>query len=95
MIQETTDLKLRHGINDFFETIYKNKIKIYIVSGGLYELINEILIEAVPVYPKLKEEKLITIISNELTYDNKGISVDYKKPIVYTFNKSKVVLMLF
>ena len=93
LVKETTDLKLRSGIIDLFENIFKYKVKIYIVSGGLHELIDEILSEAIPIYQKLKQENLITILANELYYDRHGYSVSYKTPIMYTFNKSKVLYL--
>lgn len=94
MAQETTDIKLRYGIDDLFNLIYKFKIKTYIVSGGLYDIIDAILTEAIPIYPKLKEEKLLTIIGNRLIYDEEGNSKSFKKPILHTFNKSEVCYYL-
>ncbi len=79
---------------ELFDLIYKYKIKLYIISGGLLEVLENVLIEAIPIYPKLVEEKLITIISNELEYNSDSISHKFKEQIVYTFNKALVHTLL-
>ena len=76
----------RYGVKKFYELITKNDIKQIIISGGIKESIQKALLILLN---NIKTEN-IKIISNEFIYDKNDIIVDYKKPLIYTFNKSKI-----
>jgi 2-hydroxy-3-keto-5-methylthiopentenyl-1-phosphate phosphatase len=78
-----------------FNTIEKYSIPTYIVSGGIKNII-ELLFETVSDnYQILKKNRTVNIVSNELFFDEQtGEVQDYSKPIVYTFNKRSVRLLL-
>ena len=72
-------------MKEFYELIYKNNINQIIISGGIKDSIEKTLLIL------NNEIKLddVGVISNEFIYDNNKI-IDYKKPLIYTFNKSKI-----
>ena len=76
----------RYGMKEFYELIYKNNLKQIIISGGIKESIEKTLLI---LYNDIKLEN-IKIISNEFIYDGNNKIIDYKKPLIYTFNKSKI-----
>jgi HAD superfamily hydrolase (TIGR01544 family) len=78
----------RYGIMEFFDLIRRDRINIYIISGGLYEIIEESLKLLLPYYGEVEE--LIHIVSNKFVYDENDKLVGYKDPFVYTFNKGEV-----
>ena len=87
-INDTIKIKpfyFRNGIGKFFDIIEKNSIPLVIVSGGLKEVISKVISLV-----NKDVEKNVTIISNEFVYGNDGKAIDYKKPIVYAFNKSQI-----
>jgi HAD superfamily hydrolase (TIGR01544 family) len=79
----------RYGIMEFFDLIRKYKINIYIISGGLFEIIEESLRMLLPYYSEI--EGLIHIVSNKFKYDDRGKLIGYEDPFVYTFNKGEVI----
>ena len=74
----------RYGMKEFYELIYKNNINQIIISGGIKDLIEKTLLI---LNNEIKLDN-IKIISNEFIYDNNNKIIDYKKPLIYTFNKS-------
>ena len=76
----------RYGIKKFYELINQNNITQIIISGGIKESIEKTL----QMVNKNIIRQNIKIIANEFLYDANGIIIDYKKPLVYTFNKSKI-----
>ena len=85
---------LRHGILELMKLVEKHKIPLYIVSGGVTQLIEESLILSIPNYQTLKEMGLIYIISNKFQFDDYGYvnglegGEDF---IVFTFNKAQIM----
>lgn len=81
----------RNGILELFEVILEYKIPFFIISGGLYEVIEHALKTVIPFYNNLEKENLINIIANRFIFDNKNDKIiGYHQPIVYTFNKGEV-----
>lgn len=76
----------RQGVKKFYELISNNNIPQIIISGGIKDSIEKTLY----ILDKNINMKNIKIISNEFIYDKNDIIVDYKKPLIYTFNKSKI-----
>jgi HAD superfamily hydrolase (TIGR01544 family) len=88
VIQAEGKFVYRYGIIEFFENVRKYGINVYIISGGLYEVIEESLKLLLPYYNEI--EHLIHIVSNKFIYDKSGKLVGYQDPFVYTFNKGEV-----
>lgn len=82
----------RSGIIELFEIILEYKIPLFIVSGGLYDIIEHALKAIIPFYKLLQEEKLIKIIANQFIFDEKTDKiVGFHQPLVYAFNKAEVM----
>ena len=82
------DLK---SLTELFEILFHNNIPIYIISGGILEIIEETLRLLLPHYETMKEKNMIHIISNSFTYDEGGVINGHREPFVYTFNKGEVL----
>jgi HAD superfamily hydrolase (TIGR01544 family) len=80
----------RYGILELFEILFHNNIPIYIISGGIREIIEETLRLLLPHYETMKEKNMIHIIANSFSYDKDGIVNGHQQPFVYTFNKGEV-----
>lgn len=80
---------LRSGIIELMHLIEKYNIQFYVVSGGIYQLIEETFILSIPNYNSLVEKKLINIIANKFTFSESGYVNGYND-VVFTFNKSIV-----
>lgn len=80
----------RYGIIELFELIKKYSIPLYIISGGIFEIIDESMSFVIPQYKELREKKLINIVANKFRYDEENKVIGYEEPCVYTFNKGKV-----
>ncbi len=86
----------RNGFLETLDAIEKYKIPMYIVSGGIYNVIEESLKMVVPNYAQLKIKGLINIVSNRLEFDGTThYSSGFRGPMVYTFNKAKVLSDLY
>lgn len=77
----------RHGVKQFINFVIEHKILLIIISGGLKDAIKTTL--TILIGKELPEN--IKIISNEFIYDQENKIIDYKKPIIYTFNKSVII----
>jgi len=87
----------RYGIIELFDLIEKNSIPIFIISAGIYEIIENSLKIILPGgrYQNLMEKNLLNIIANKFTYDEYGFINGYVEPIVYTFNKGEILKRIF
>lgn len=90
VMQAEQNFFFRYGILELFELIRNNSIPIYIISGGIYEIIDEALKITIPYYAELQEKKLINIVANRFSYDENNKLSGYIEPFVYTFNKGEV-----
>ena len=95
VLQAEKNFYYRHGISEFFDLIDKHNIPIIIVSGGIYEVIEESLKYVLPQYKSLKEKKLIHVVANKFKYDENNKAIGYVEPFVYTFNKGETLKQIF
>jgi hypothetical protein len=92
MIEESHEkFYFRSGIIELFELVLLYKIPFFIISGGLYDIIDHALKAALPFYNDLISLNLLKIISNKFDFDeNTQKIIRYHEPIIYTFNKGEV-----
>jgi 5'-nucleotidase len=83
---ENGNIRLRGGVKEFFQNAEAKNIPVLVLSAGLGDVIKEIL----------KKEKIndknILLISNFFEFDELGVAVGYKLPLIHTFNKNETVL---
>ena len=88
-------INFKKNIKQFYEKLIELNIPIIIVSGGIKDIILEILrllnINGLEDYIKRKR---LFIVANEFIFDIKGKCIDYVKNIIHGFNKSKYVKKL-
>jgi hypothetical protein len=92
MIDESHEkFYFRNGIIELFEIVLLYKIPFFIISGGLYDIIDHALKASLPFYDDLIKTKLLKIISNRFEFDEITEKIiKYHEPIIYTFNKGEV-----
>lgn len=82
----------RKGLKLFFEKLLILNIPIIIISGGIKEIIEILLQDFLGnIYTEMATKHLLTILANEFTYDNQNKVNGYIQPVIYTFNKGKIV----
>lgn len=92
MLEKLKDkYELRKYTKEFFETLLEMEIPIIIVSAGVKQVIEDLLIQIIPEIQKLVEQRKIVIIANDLIFDKEKGCIGYSKNIIYTFNKSSFV----
>ena len=69
----------------------KLEIPIIIVSGGIQEVIIDLLKRSIKDFELYCKQKKIIIIANELYFDEKKGCVGYSNDVIYAFNKSSFV----
>ena len=78
----------RNGIKEMFDLIEKFEIPLYIISGGIKDVIDSSLNYVISNYLKIKNKNLIKIISNEFNYNKETNEIENcVEPMIYTFNK--------
>ena len=77
----------RYGTKKYFEILKEQNINLILISGGIKEPIEDTL----QILYNDINMKNIHIITNEFNYDENNCVIDYKKPLVYTFNKCEIV----
>jgi len=93
-IEKAVDLwkvEFRVGIKEFVKKLQENNIPLVIISA------NWLWAESIEYFFKRNNLSLdnIFIISNSFIYDENRYAVDYKKPVIHTFNKDETVLTEF
>ena len=92
MIDKVKDkFELRKYTKEFFEFLIKLEIPIIIVSGGIQEVIIDLLKRSIKDFELYCKQKKIIIIANELYFDEKKGCVGYSNDVIYAFNKSSFV----
>jgi cytosolic 5'-nucleotidase 3 len=88
---KSENLELRDGSKDFFESLYKRNVPIVILSAGwLWTLsIEKYLENNGCMYDN------INLIGNDFVWDENGVAIDFKKPIIHSMNKDETVLKDF
>ena len=83
--------ELRKYTKEFFELLLKLDIPIIIVSGGIREVIIDLLKKNVNDFELYCQKKKIIIISNELIFDKEKGCIGYSKDVIHALNKSSFV----
>ena len=83
--------ELRNYTKEFFELLIKMEIPIIIVSGGVQQVIIDLLKKSIKDFELYCKEKKIIIIANELYFDEKKGCTGYSNDVIYAFNKSSFV----
>ena len=86
------DIHFKNNVKKYYEKLFELNIPIIIVSGGIKEIIIEVLkllnIKGLDDY---MEKKRLFIIANEFIFDENNKCVDFNKNVIYGFNKSEYV----
>jgi 2-hydroxy-3-keto-5-methylthiopentenyl-1-phosphate phosphatase len=83
--------ELRKYTKELFELLMKLEIPIIIVSGGIQEVIIDLLKNIMPDFELYCKQKKILIISNTLYFEEGKGCVGHSKDVIYAFNKSSFV----
>ena len=75
-------LQMRPGAWQFLNTLAQYKIPLFILSAGIQNFIEAYL----KAHNALTEN--VTILSNTLVFDNRGIAVSCKTPLIHSLNKT-------
>ena len=90
--KEKNQINFKKNVREFYEKLIELNIPIIIVSGGIKEIIIEILnlmkIKGLDDYIKRKR---MLFIANEFIFDENNKCIDYNKNIIHGYNKSKYV----
>nr|XP_006114372.2 7-methylguanosine phosphate-specific 5'-nucleotidase-like [Pelodiscus sinensis] len=77
---------LRDGVDVFFDQLYQSNIPLFIFSAGVGDILEEVLRQAQVFHPN------VTVVSNYMDFDDKGVLRQFKEPLIHTFNKNNTVL---
>lgn len=94
VIESINDDKVyfRNGMKIFFDFILKLKIPLILISAGIKDIIiYELKYLLKEKYDLLINNNLIHIIANDFIFNENNIAIDIVKPIIYTFNKNKII----
>ena len=83
--------ELRKYTKDLFELLIKLEIPIIIVSGGVKEVIIDLLKKSIKNFETFLTQKKIEIIANELYFEEGKGCIGHSKDVIYAFNKSNFV----
>ena len=83
--------ELRKYTKELFELLIKLDIPIVIVSGGVKEVIIDLLKTCISNFEKYLSEKKIIIIANELYFEEDKGCIGHSTNVIYAFNKSNFV----
>lgn len=81
-----SDVMLRDGFNIFFDQLHQSKIPLFIFSAGVGDILEEIIRQAGMFHSN------INVVSNYMDFDNNGILIGFKTPLIHTYNKNNSVL---
>ena len=88
-------INFKTNVAKFYEKLIELNIPIIIVSGGIKEIIIEVLkllnIKGLDEYIK---NKRILFVANEFIFDENNKCIDFNRNIIYGFNKSEYVKKL-
>ena len=83
--------ELRKYTKELFELLIKLGIPIVIVSGGVKEVIIDLLKECIKNFELYLTQKKIIIIANELYFEEGKGCIGHSTNVIYAFNKSNFV----
>lgn len=89
-IIKESGVKFRKGVPDFLAFLNEHDIPVVIISASGTG-------EAVPMFFEKREVDFANIhfVVNRFEWDEKGVAVDYKKPVIHSMNKDETVLEEF
>lgn len=83
--------ELRNYTKEFFEFLIKLEIPIIIMSGGVQQVIVDLLKKSIKDFELYCKQKKIIIIANELLFDEKKGCYGYSIDVIDALNKSSFV----
>ncbi|KAG8446682.1 hypothetical protein GDO86_014221 [Hymenochirus boettgeri] len=78
--------KLRDGFEQFFNSLHRNEVPLFIFSAGIGDILEEIISQAGLFFPNVK------VVSNYMDFDDNGVLIGFKGEMIHTFNKDNSVL---
>lgn len=92
MLEKLKDkFEIRKYLKEYFELLIELEIPIIIISGGIKEVIIDLLKQSIKDFELYCTQKKIMIIANELIFDKENGCIGYNPDVIYTFNKSSFV----
>ena len=92
MLEKLKDkFEIRKYLKEYFELLIELEIPIIIISGGIKEVIIDLLKQSIKNFELYCTQKKIMIIANELIFDKENGCIGYNPDVIYTFNKSSFV----
>jgi 2-hydroxy-3-keto-5-methylthiopentenyl-1-phosphate phosphatase len=92
MLEKLKDkFEIRKYLKEYFELLIELEIPIIIISGGIKEVIVDLLKQSIKDFELYCIQKKIVIIANELIFDKEKGCIGYSPDVIYTFNKSLFV----
>ncbi|NXC36791.1 5NT3B nucleotidase, partial [Campylorhamphus procurvoides] len=85
-IVRESEAMLRDGFKEFFDQLHKNNIPLFIFSAGVGDVLEEIIRQANIFYSNVK------VVSNYMDFDDDGVLMHFKAPLIHTYNKNNTVL---
>lgn len=85
-IVKESDVMLRDGFNILFDQLHQSKVPLFIFSAGVGDVLEEIIRQAGMFHPN------INVVSNYMDFDNSGVLIGFKRPLIHTYNKNNSVL---
>ncbi|XP_074835228.1 7-methylguanosine phosphate-specific 5'-nucleotidase isoform X2 [Carettochelys insculpta] len=85
-IVRESEVMLRDRATMFFDKLYHHHIPLFIFSAGLGDILEEVLRQAKVLHSN------ITVVSNYMDFDDKGVLRQFKEPLIHTYNKNNTVL---
>lgn len=83
---EQANLEIRPGVDRVLIDCKNTSVPFLVFSAGIGNIIEEILKGANMFYDNMH------IVSNMMVFDDKGVCVDFKEPLIHVFNKSEFQL---
>ncbi|NXP17944.1 5NT3B nucleotidase, partial [Scytalopus superciliaris] len=85
MVRES-EVMLRDGFKEFFDQLHQNNVPLFIFSAGIGDVLEEIIHQANVFYSNVK------VVSNYMAFDDDGVLMHFKEPLIHTYNKNNTVL---
>ncbi len=92
----SSNLYFRHGFSDFLKTIQQNDINLHISSAGVMGIISQsidMVMQATcpPEMQDNKGSKNIIYCGTKEEYDQDGVLIRFKQPVITALNKSAII----
>ncbi|NWS13230.1 5NT3B nucleotidase, partial [Pachyramphus minor] len=78
-------LRYEHGA-EFFDRLHENNVPLFIFSAGVGDVLEEIIRQASVFHSN------VNVVSNYMDFDDDGVLVRFKGPLIHTYNKNNTVL---